>query len=317
MVSISLLFCELIKTSQVRPRILLYKFNQEDETLTEQFYWSIEGGCRRKEAEPNFSSLEVIKWLHSNFTLTTEIVKSQVNHALLVVAKNGYLEVLRWLHFNFSYTLEDVRSRGYQVLHQASTNNARFEILKWLHFTFNLTETDIKSNRNFVLCTTARSGNLEAIKWLHSTFKFTDQDVKDNDNFVLKTTAKHGHLKALKWFNSTFNFTVEDVRTDNSYGLRMAIKYGHLKVLRWLHSTFTLSEKDINRDNYQLLRLAIQKEAHTNRSKLGSTGLEVLKWVNSAFNSMREMACIIILRATAFEYGQLEIYRWLHSLKSD
>lgn len=84
------------------------------------------------------TQLEILNWLHSNFTINVEIVRERYNFIFKEAAIEGHVNVLKWLHSIFDLT-EELKSKDNWAL-KIALERGHLNILQWLKDSFNITK---------------------------------------------------------------------------------------------------------------------------------------------------------------------------------
>jgi hypothetical protein len=92
------------------------------------------------------NNLRLLKWYHNRNIL------GQKNLAFFQLAcEHGSLDIAKWLHTIFELTTEDIRASNNLALSLAS-GNGHFLVVNWLRTTFALTDEDASSVGTLTLC---------------------------------------------------------------------------------------------------------------------------------------------------------------------
>lgn len=88
------------------------------------------------------------------------------------------VDVMRYLHEEFGLTTEDARAQNGMALYNAACNG-RLDAVKYLKEGFGLTVDDARVQSNLALRCSARNGHLEVVKYLMEGFGLTAEDVRE------------------------------------------------------------------------------------------------------------------------------------------
>jgi hypothetical protein len=296
-----------------------YNFDDSPENEIEKYRWKYGKYNDGKMINPkiiNFryaagiGDLQVLEWLTSNFTYSTENITCSLCWAL----QTADLKTLKWVHNKFNISAKEIFDyhglaffRGTFNVFELAAGNGKLDILWWLQATFNVMENTPRSSIVTAFHYAVIKGQLKVAKWIYYMLDITRKEAANNGNELFCIIARNSSssLKVLKWLHSTFNFSIEEI-----FPLRVqchgeafvnAAAANHLDILQWLCDTFKMQDKHLRKNFLRHILRAFSEACEHNH-------LEVLKWLHSTFKLGKKEAGHMFHNAII--YGDLETLSW-------
>jgi len=169
------------------------------------------------------------------------------HHPFFMTCVSGHLDVAKWLHETFALTSHNVTANGSVTLHYCA-RNGELAVLQWLHVTFSFTIEDVMSSGAYGFARSCAYGHLATVQWLYTTFGITKAvfDTKHGAQ-ALAFACEQGNdrqLKVLQMLHLVFGLTADDFRKSTWRGSN-ALQHARqhklkhkLEIAKWLAATF-------------------------------------------------------------------------------
>ena len=187
---------------------------------------------KKSEISKEIFEMEIIQYLKciKILGITLDDFKNETNYGYGILyyayTKKCY-ELIIWL-YQIGFNDSDI---NYNILHTFIYNND-MKAIKWLLYDKNLPLKLIRENKNLLLYTACRDGNLEMTKMIvNRGLKL--KDIKSSKNRCFRVSVYSGHFDIVKYLRS-LGLTNNDMRSLNNFSLRYAAYFGYVDIFKWL-----------------------------------------------------------------------------------
>lgn len=214
--------------------------HQKYSLSTKQFFEKINSPFTQACGSGN---IKLVKYLVKMYDITGLCAKDiSLYMAFYKTCKHGNLNVLQYLHHTFNFSSEIKDNMFCTSLHKDLTMSPNcYDIIVFIHNNIGLSNDEATK----IFYSACDRGRAETVNYLLGNFNITIQDMQAYNYLCLTDACYNGHLNIVKSICNHFDFTKKEIHGFLPYCLHRSTDYGHYDIVKYLCRKYIISKNDI------------------------------------------------------------------------